>query len=181
MHYDKYQFSSDYLTSGERILWKGCPGKGNLLRKADIVFIPFSLFWCGIVFYLVGSNLMEEGINLIFLLFDIFFASIGGYILFGRFVHHAYMRKRTFYVITTEKILRKRGKKIDYLYFKNIPDVHVEYYKDGKGTIGFQEISTRGTIFREEMINVNLTEFCLDNIPDVRLVHKLIANAWAGV
>ncbi len=132
MYYDKYQFSRDFLTSGERILWKGCPGKGNLLRKAEIVFIPFSLFWCSIVFCVVRSQLMEEGIDLIFLPFEIFFTSIGIYILFGRFVHHAYMRKRTFYIITTEKILRKRGKKIDYLYFNNIPAVHVDYYKDGK-------------------------------------------------
>ena len=124
---------------------------------------------------------MEEGIDLIFLPFEIFFASIGIYILFGRFVHHAYMRKRTFYIITTEKILRKRGKKIDYIYFNNIPAVHVDYYKDDKGTISFQDTSTRGTILREDMINPNLTEFCLDNIPDVRRVHKLIADAWAGV
>lgn len=51
MNYDDYQFSRDYLTNGERMLWKGKPAKGHYLSSQDALLIPFSLVWGGFAIF----------------------------------------------------------------------------------------------------------------------------------
>lgn len=45
------------LGGGERLLWSGQPLPGLRLQRADLLLVPFSLFWCGFVFFALASAL----------------------------------------------------------------------------------------------------------------------------
>ena len=114
-----YSFAKPYLAAGEHILWYGKPSEGNLITRNDFLLIPFSIVWCGFaVFWTVSAA--SSGVP-IFWLFGVPFVCVGLYLVFGRFIHTAYLRKRTVYVITNQKILRSRAGKIDMLMKASMP------------------------------------------------------------
>ena len=166
---DDYSFARPYLVPGETILWRGKPEKGHLLSAGDAVMIPFSIFWCGFaVFWFVSA--MQVGA---FALFGIPFVCVGIYITVGRFFHMAHRRKNTAYVITTAKIIRRQGRRIDMLDAKTMPAIHVTARTDGTGTIRFgQHIYYRG---RRSINDYGMENFfTLDNIPDVAWVQQIL-------
>ena len=175
MTYDDYQFCRPYLVSGEHIIWKDKPGKGNLLTSSDAFMIPFSLVWCGFVFFWEYMAL-SDGAPFSVGLFGLPFIFIGLYLVLGSFIHLAYLRKRTLYVITNEKIIRKRGSKVDMLNIKNMPPAHVKIHKDGYGTISFQENSFFGSMHRMNSFMPNQMGFMLENIPNAVQVQKIISD-----
>ena len=135
---DEYSFAASYLIGDEYILWKGKPESGKLITSADAVMIPFSLVWCGFAIFW-ELTVLTSGAPFFFALFGLPFVGIGLYLVFGRFFLTAYMRKRTFYVITNKKIIRLRGKRIDMLEGKNLPPMRVQARLDGSGTVQFGE------------------------------------------
>lgn len=171
MEYEnEYSFCSPYLTSGEYILWKGCPGKGKILSKYDVFMIPFSIFWCGFAFFWEWSAL-QNGFGM-FPLFGIPFVCVGIYMVIGRFFHMAWLRKRTYYVITNLKIIRKQNKKIDVMMGKNMPSFSVTAYEEGSGTIRFSMPLDR---YRQNW-TPNQGAFSLENIPDVVRVQQILTQ-----
>lgn len=175
MTFDTYQFCRPYLVSGEHIVWKGKPGKGNLLTSADWFLIPFSIAWCGFAFFW-EYTVLSYGAAPFFSLFGLPFIIIGLYIVFGRFIHLAYLRKRTQYVITNQKIIRKRGSKVDILSIRNIPTVHVKIHKDGYGTIHFHENNLFSSMHNLNFFMTNQMGFALENIQDAVQVEKIISE-----
>ena len=180
MNYDDYQFSRDYLTSGERILWKGKPGKGHYLSSHDALLIPFSLAWGGFAIFW-EYQAITSGAPLFMALFGIPFVLLGLYIIFGRFIHMAYLRKRTFYVITNEKIIRKCGSKIDMLNLVTMPQIQVKMHGNGHGTIVFEESTFYNKMKRMNSFTSFNQGFVLNNIPNVTQVMRLIADAGKEV
>ena len=169
---DDYSFSRPYITPGEAILWKGKPGKGHLLTGQDVFMIPFSIIWCGFAFFWEGTVLTTDA-PFVFKLFGLPFVCVGLYMVFGRFIHTAFMRKRTAYVITNKKIIRLRGSQIDMLDGKTMPPMHTSAYRDGSGTIGFgEEYYHYGSVNRKTRRNPHY--FSLENIPDVARVQQYI-------
>lgn len=171
---DEYDFCRPYLTPGEAILWKGKPEKGRLLTSQDIYMIPFSLLWCGFAFFWEITAIMS-GAPLIFTLFGLPFIGVGLYIVFGRFIWTSYIRKRTAYVITNKKILRKRGNKIDMMDGGTMPPMFVTANSDGSGTIRFGQETPyyrRNTL----PISQNSMLFCLENVSDVARVQQVISD-----
>lgn len=167
---DEYSFIRPYLAAGETVLWRGKPQKGHLVMAQDIFMIPFSIFWCG--FALVWESLVITSNAPFFMwLWGIPFVCIGLYMVFGRFLWTAFIRKRTAYVITNRKILRARGNRIDMLDGKNMPPVHVTAHRDGSGTIRFGP----DTFYRNGRGYRNPNFFMLDNVPDVARVQQAIA------
>ena len=123
-----------YLGADETVLWSGKPGKGHLLTRADIFMIPFSILWCSFAIFWEAS-VLSEGAPWPFKLFGIPFVLVGLYITVGRFVHKVYIRKRTEYVITNQRFLRLRGKKVDTVEVQSKDQINVTINKDGSGTI----------------------------------------------
>ena len=76
-----------------------------------------------------------------FMLFFIPFFLAGIYLLFGRLVYRWYLLKHTSYVITTQKILRRRGKKVDLLQGYSMPPMQVKEHRDGLKSILFGQSS----------------------------------------
>lgn len=170
---DEYSFSHPYITPGEAVLWKGKPEKGHLFTSQDVFMIPFSIMWCGFALFWEGTVLSTNA-PFFFKLWGIPFVCMGLYLVFGRFIWTAYIRKRTAYVITNKKIIRIRGNKIDMLDGRNMPSVHVTANKDGSGTIRFgQPTHYRG---RNNFFDPNTGLFTLENIPNVGRVQQIISQ-----
>lgn len=172
MEYDDFSFVNPYITSGEHILWRGKPGEGNLITSQDIFLIPFSIFWCGFaIFWTVMAS--QAGV---FALFGIPFVCVGLYLVFGRFLWTSYIRKRTLYVITDRKIVRKRGNRIDMQDLSNAP-IHVTVHKNGYGTIRIG--GTDHYYYNRRSYNSldhSGSAFLLENVPDVARVQQILYN-----
>ena len=174
---DEFAFARPYLAPGETILWRGRPENGHLLGPQDVFMIPFSIFWCGFAIFWFVTALINAPLS--FTLFGVPFVCMGLYMTVGRFFHAAWLRKNTAYVITTGKIIRRRGKRIDMLDAKTMPAIHVTARTDGTGTIRFGEsiYYHRG---RGQYNNTNMTwvpnghMFTLENIPDVARVQQIL-------
>lgn len=172
-YHEDFGFARPYLSAGEAVLWKGRPGKGHLFTGQDVFMIPFSILWCGGVCFWEYLAI-SEGAPLFFCLFGVPFVCVGLYITLGRFFHTAWRRKRTAYVITTKRIIRAQGNRIDMLDGKNLPPMHVTAFRDGSGTIRFGQMGYYSTRRRGMSYDDGAEAFTLENIPDVARVQQLI-------
>ena len=157
-HEADYSFCNPYLIPGEFILWKGRPEKGRLLTGADLIMIPFSIFWLGFaLFWEFGA--IESGIPFM-MLWGLPFIGIGIYLLFGQWIYRAYLRTRTFYVITNKKLILKRARKLTMYTAKDLPPATLDIHPNGNGTITFAENTyyRRGRHYR--------SYFALENLKD---------------
>ena len=169
---DEYSFAKPYITPGEAILWRGKAGKGHLLTGQEIGMIPFRILWCGVAMFWETLAISSGG-PIFMALWGIPFVCVGLYMVFGRFIHTAYMRGRTAYVITNKKIIRARGSRIDMLDGKSMPPMHTSAFRDGSGTISFgQEYYHTGYNRRRSYHNPYF--FSLENIPDVARIQLYI-------
>lgn len=170
-----YGFVQPHLISGEYILWRGKPDKGRLLSISDIYAIPFSVLWCGGVCYGAYTSL-RSGISFA-TPFLLLFVAVGLYISVGRFIHMAWLRSRTYYVITNLKVVRMRNHKVDMLMGSNLPPVTVETYKNGNGTIRFsQPVQYTQKRNHIHIYGMEKGVFTLENIPDVARVQRYLTQ-----
>ena len=92
------------LRTGEQILWKGRPDPSRLFGPRDALLVPFSILWAGFaVFWEVG--VIASGGPLFFVLWGIPFVAMGAFITVGRFFAKRARKKRTWYAITTNRVL----------------------------------------------------------------------------
>ena len=92
------------LGPGEQILWKGRPDPSRLFGPRDALLVPISILWAGFaVFWEVGA--IAAGAPLFFVLWGIPFGAMGAVITVGRFVAKRARKKRTWYAITTNRVL----------------------------------------------------------------------------
>lgn len=171
---EDFTFARPYISPGETILWRGKPGRGNLFTSQDVFMIPFSIFWCGFAFFW-EITAISGGAPFLFALFGAPFICVGLYLVFGRFLWTAYIRKRTAYVITNRKIIRARGNKIDMLDGKTMPPVYVTATRDGSGTIQFGQPNYYRRR-RWDAFDQNAGLFSLENVPDVARVQQMIES-----
>lgn len=164
---DEYDFCSQYLVDEEYILWKGRPGKGKLLTGGDFIMIPFSLAWLAFsIFWEITA--IRSSSSIFLALWGIPFVAVGLYLLFGRLIQKAYLRNKTFYVITNKKIIVKRGNKIEMHNGEDLPSMNITLHSNGNGTILFSDdvYTQRG--------RRRSTFFALENIPDVAQAQNAI-------
>lgn len=172
MDYQDYSFANPMLGPGEYVLWKGTPGKGHLLLPTDLFMIPFSILWCGFAFFW-EFGVISSGAPFFFALFGLPFIGVGLYITVGRFIWKAYMRRKTAYVITNRKIIRKQGSNVDTLEKDAIMNTDIKFYDDGHGTIILNNYTYYGN--RRHGYGRPLP-FILDNIPNVAAAQQALAT-----
>src|SRR5687767_14840962 len=127
------------LTSGERLLWTGRPTQGLLLRRSDMLFVPFSLMWGGFAIFWEYMALTGDA-PFFFKLWGIPFVLVGLYMIGGRFVLDAKQREKTFYAVTNQRILivsGLRSRRIKSLNLRTLSDVSLDQTSNGSGTITF--------------------------------------------
>lgn len=142
------------LDSGERLLWSGQPRRGLRLSSQDIFLIPFSLLWGGFaIFWEVSAIAMTAKagpVGYVFPLFGLPFVFAGLYLIFGRFFVDAYLRERTFYGVTNERIIIVSGffsRQIKSLQLRTLTDVSLTERGDRTGTITFGPTSPFNSFF----------------------------------
>jgi hypothetical protein len=127
------------LGSGERLIWSGQPRRGLRLRAADTFLIPFSLFWGGFALFWETSVITSEA-PVFFRLWGIPFVLIGLYLIFGRFFVDAWRRTRTYYGLTSERVLIVSvpfQRQVKSIPLRGLPELTLKERGDRSGTIVF--------------------------------------------
>jgi hypothetical protein len=130
---------ADRLLSGERILWSGRPGQGLILTGRDVFLIPFSLLWFGFtVFWTVtAASTRAPGF---FMLWGLMFVAVGLYLVFGRFLFDAWVRRGMGYAVTNRRVLILRSGPFSRFITVNLegmPNLDLRENAHGRGTIRF--------------------------------------------
>ena len=133
--------TASLLMEGETLLWSGRPKQGLMFTSRDWVGVPFSLVWCGFaVAWTIGARAMEA--PWFFSAFGLIFVAVGLYMVFGRFVHDAWLRSRDYYAVTDERVLAFRGGvggHMRALDIDRLPELTLEDMRpDGRGTLRFE-------------------------------------------
>ena len=121
------------LEPGESVKWAGRPSPGFRLHSEDWLLIPFSLVFSSIPLGGILSGWKQLSDSSIFTLLPfILFLLIGQYALWGRFIYEVWLKRRTYYGVTTRRIIVLQeawSRKISATYLEAIPMIE----KDGKG------------------------------------------------
>ena len=90
-----------HLDPGERILWEGRPSdRLFLLRGADLFMVPYSLAFTGILAWMILPTFPDENAAP---LLSVLVLGFGLYLIFGRFFHDRYRRRRTVYALNDRR------------------------------------------------------------------------------
>jgi len=149
MDFDIQQKIQPELNSGERLLWVGRPPSSFRFHAADIFYIPFMIFWLGFVLMAFFGTTKDGDSSGEIFLFPLL--AIGLYMLIGRFFYESSKRKRTFYGLTTERVLIISGlihKKTKSLNLRTLTDVTLEEKSGGRGTIQFGASASHSSFFK---------------------------------
>jgi hypothetical protein len=139
-----------HLLSGECLLWTGRPPQGLILRPADALMIPFSLMWGGFaIFWELGVP--ASNAPWFFRLWGIPFVLVGLYLIIGRFLHDAVVRRGIFYAVSDRRVLQLRTGLfggLRSLDIKRLPQLDLEERRNGRGTLKFELSEDNFALFR---------------------------------
>ncbi len=101
------------LTSGETVLWAGRPSPGVVFHKSvNESLVPFSQIWGGgaivweiVVIGSLFSHRSHVGQSVFMILWGIPFVVIGQYMIWGRFLYAARVKKHTYYAVTDRRVI----------------------------------------------------------------------------
>jgi hypothetical protein len=167
----------EHLLSGEKLLWSGRPSGGLKLRKSDAVTIPFSLIWAAFAIFWETTAILSKA-PFFFWLWGIPFVLVGLYIVFGRFLFDAWLRARTVYGVTNQRVLSYCGRSgaLTSLPLLTLSKITVTEHQDGTGTISFGEEDPAASS-RSRTGYPPREGSALEFIPDVRYVSSIIHAA----
>lgn len=171
---NEYSFAQPHLAEDEEVLWMGRPGKGNLFSITDLLVIPFSLAFSAISVYAFW-DVVSAGTTFLVGSICFLFACCCLYLAFGRFLHVLAQRRRTYYVITDRKVIRKKGILVDMLYGEYMPPIQLFPHRNNMGTIRFAPSHSSARACAILPIN-NVGVLFLDNVPDYEKVRGLVEN-----
>lgn len=154
-------FIQSCMDRDEYVLWKGRPGKGNIMSSKDRAMLPFSLVWLAFSLFF-ESMIITAQAPLPFIMFGMVFVLIGLYLLYVVFFQRAFARKKTLYVVTNKKLIIKEGNEINIYQPTELPPMKIEMYKNGNGTIYFSS-----SAYSRHHGYTYSTHCILENLPDV--------------
>jgi len=128
------------LLKGEKIIWWGQPAQGLLFTSRDWYLVPFSLMFAGFSIFWEASVLSGANTPLFMKLWGVPFLLMGVYLVVGRFLVDAWIRRGITYAVTDKRILILRSglsSKFTALTFDQLPVVNLTERGDGRGTIRF--------------------------------------------
>jgi len=144
------------LTSGEIIYWSGQPNPAVIFHKEDALLIPFSLLWGGFaIFWEAGVTgfwgASDHHAPSFFMLWGIPFIVIGQYLIWGRFIYDAWLKRRTHYAVTNRRVIVLQcafSRKLVSAYLDSLPMVTKDGVDGSPGTLQFTPVvSALGSFF----------------------------------
>jgi hypothetical protein len=174
------------IISGEKVYWAGMPNPRVIFHSDDWTAIPFTLIWTGFfVFWeadalgIWGRAARAGGSNVFMALRGIPFLIIGNYMVWGRFLMDAWLKRRTYYAVTNRSVLilqEGRTRKTNWTYLETIPTIEREGTMTGTLRFGkkYPVIAGRGERKRSmSRVDVSDTPVFAD-IDDVDGVQRLV-------
>lgn len=138
------------LSGTEQVLWFGQPRQGVVVRGSDVFLIPFSLMWCGFAIFWEMSVLKAPNASGFFVFWGLPFIAVGVYMVVGRFFAESKQRSRTFYAVTSERILIVSGlfsRKVKSLSLRTLADLSIVESANSEGSISFGAGSPFSSMF----------------------------------
>jgi hypothetical protein len=181
------------MWSGERVYWAGMPNPKIIFHSDDWTAIPFTLIWTGFFVFWEGNALGYWGrasqtgeTNLFNTLWGIPFLIVGNYMVWGRFLLDAWLKRRTYYAVTNRRVLIMQmgwKKRTNWMYLEAIPAIEREGVETGTLWFGkkYPVIAGRGQKTR------SMSRFEVSGIPvfadidDVDGVQRLIQELRENV
>jgi hypothetical protein len=170
------------ISSRERVLWWGRPRQGLVLRASDALAIPFSLMWGGFAIFWEMS-VVSSNAPLFFMLWGVPFVLVGIYMVIGRFFFEAQQRARTYYAVTSERIVIVSGvitRTVKSLSLNTLTDVSLSEYRNGVGTITFGGQGALPSWFGNSGWPDSQAGPRFELVPDAKSVYESIRDAQRG-
>jgi hypothetical protein len=181
------------MMSGERVYWAGMPNPSVTFHSDDWAMVPFSLLWGGFaIFWEAGAlgywgNGPRSGSPSLFMaIWGIPFIVVGQYMIWGRFLYDAWLKRRTYYAVTNRRVLvlqEARKRKMNWMYLEAIPTIEREGTMTGTLWFGkkYPVLAGRGqkkrSMSRFEVSDMPVFAD-IDDVDNVqRLVQELRENA----
>ncbi|MGE3270584.1 MAG: PH domain-containing protein [Chloroflexota bacterium] len=178
------------LGRGERILWTGQPDPNRLLSRTDLFLVPFSLVWGGFALYWEATVLGWLGdfsAPPVFAVFGLPFVLFGLYLIVGRFFYLAWIKRRTYYAVTSQRALILRdawGRSLDSFPLQAVASVSTTVRQDGSGTIVFGPTTPFDVVYGNTGLSFlrrgSYTPAFFD-VPEVRTVAQIIQDQQASL
>jgi hypothetical protein len=130
---------TEHLLKGEKIAWWGQPAQGFLLTGRDGFMIPFSLMWGGFAIFW-ETSVLSTNAPIFMALWGVPFVLIGLYLIAGRFVVDAWIRRGMYYAVTDKRVLILRSGPFATfvaISLAQLPDTNLSESAGGRGTIRF--------------------------------------------
>lgn len=178
------------LMSGEQLVWAGKPDPRVIFHYEDWSMIPFSLLWGGFAIFwttfasgILSWDLKWRGTFGSFgLIWGLPFVVIGQYMIWGRFVHDAWLKRRTYYAIKNRRVLiiqEAWGTKVRSWFPLEAQEISRE--GSGRGTVWlgkrYPAIAGRGQKTQGSRFSMSEKETpALSDIDDVETVHRLVVE-----
>lgn len=148
---DAWSLIQPGLFAGESICWAGQPNTGVIFHKDDVWMIPLALGWS--VTPIIGEAAVIGALwsghwsptEICVSLFCTPFAIYAQYLIWGRFLYAAWKKKRTFYAVTSRRVIvvqdgwRRRSAVVD---LNTLPSLILENGPNGTGTVRFAKWQT---------------------------------------
>jgi hypothetical protein len=178
------------LMSGESVYWAGMPNRGVIFHSDDWYVVPFSLLWGGFAIFWEASVLgywgkgpRSGGPALFMAIWGIPFIVMGQYMIWGRFLYDAWLKRRTYFAVTNRRVLTVQEgwkRKASSMYLEAIPSIERE--GTATGTLWF---GTKYPIFTGRGSGKktrSMSRFSLGEVPvfadidDVDSVYRVIMD-----
>jgi hypothetical protein len=174
------------LSSGESLLWAGRPNPKVIFHSDDWYLFPFSLLWVGFTtFWEMGAlgywGNNSKGPSLFMVLWGVPFILIGHYMLWGRFLYDGWLKRRTYYGVTSRRILVVQeawSRKTGFHYIDVLPTIEREGTFTGTLWLGpkYAVLAGRGQRTRDmSRFRVGDPPVFAD-IDDVESVYRLVRD-----
>ena len=174
--------------SGESVYWAGMPNPRIIFHSDDWTAIPFTLIWTGFFVFWEADALGIRGkasrhgeIDVFMALWGIPFLDIGNWMVWGRFLADAWLKRRTYYAVTNLRVLVLQDgwkKKTSTTFLESIPMIEREGAVTGTLWFGpkYPVVAAKGRKTRD------MSRFSIGDVPvfadieDVDSVYRLIID-----
>ncbi len=132
------------LMQGESFQWAAMPNPSVVFHSGDWFMIPFSLLWGGFAIFWEAGALGYWGKSShpgpsFMVVWGIPFVVVGQYLIWGRFLWDAWLKRRTYYGVTNRRVLIVQEgwtRKTRSCYLESIPELNRDGDRGGSLWLG---------------------------------------------